>query len=179
MTVEGELKRLLPVSQELNVKKCSETMLKSRGGLESDQQVIWKIKFRCCNRRSSSLSHSKIFFFFCVLFFFSYNSFACWMASSFGQDLKICPSAFSKYAGTTRHKGCFSLYQQHKSCISISAAPSLRTIYFLPCLLNLNAVLAGGKFSKLRMPFKQRQCTKWRKRSFFQRDHNQHGTILA
>lgn len=89
------------------------------------------------------------------------------MASFFGQDLKICPSAFSKYAGTTHHKGCFSLYQHHKSCISISVAPSRCTIYFLPCLLNLNSVLAGGKFSKLRMPFKQRQCTKWRKRSFF------------
>lgn len=69
MTVEGELKRLLPVSQELNVKKCSETMLKSRGGLESDQQAIWKIKFSCCNCRSSSLSQSKIFFFSFFFFF--------------------------------------------------------------------------------------------------------------
>lgn len=92
---------------------------------------------------------------------------------------KRCPP--SKYAGTAHNKGCISLYQHHKACISLSVAPSLPSISFLPCLLQFISGFAQRQATCVNSQwfFNKENGIEWhKKKKLFHMAINQCGTVI-
>lgn len=156
MAVEADLRRLRTDSGELDVKIISETMLESRGGLESDQQVVRKMKCRCPKCLCSSLSH--------------------------GNTLGKKKKKLFKIILPGKSVLVQAAIKAASARIRISAAPSLSTIYFLLCLLNFNTAFGRRQLFQTRNVLSaqtMRKVALKKKKRLLSRDQNQHGAIMA
>lgn len=158
VTAEAESRRALPDYRELNVKKekaHSETMLSSRGGLERDQRLVWKI--RCCCPKYPVLLYP--------------------VARQFKRKSprRFAFKILSKYAGTNSTKGC--------SNPSWHLCGALCPGYLIPAVpfeLQLS-IWPRASFPNSECPFSadNEQSDVKKKKELLSRGHDQRGAIMA